>query len=221
MLTAYEASSMPQCQAEALQRTPGRKQGCRVQGVLDVPKVYRDLSLSLSLSLSLLRTGLTSCSSGIYSPLQLAGNFHFGLMNTSHHINYIRIGNYHSSIHNPLEHRHEIVKDGNVFFRYFLKIVPTTVVDKSGTEFHTYQYSATHARQVERFRRARKNGVFFVYDLSPFSVRYTTSSRSLLHFLTNVCAIIGGVFTVAGLTDKLIYKSFSKYLGTSPTLGID
>jgi hypothetical protein len=28
-----------------------------------------------------------------------------------------------------------------------------------------------------------------------------------MHFLTGVCAIIGGVFTVAGLIDSLIYHS--------------
>ena len=31
--------------------------------------------------------------------------------------------------------------------------------------------------------------------------------RSLGHFLTGVCAIIGGVFTVAGLIDSVIYHS--------------
>ncbi|TPP67656.1 Endoplasmic reticulum-Golgi intermediate compartment protein 3 [Fasciola gigantica] len=31
--------------------------------------------------------------------------------------------------------------------------------------------------------------------------------RSLLHFFTNTCAIIGGVFTVASLVDAFIYRS--------------
>lgn len=30
-------------------------------------------------------------------------------------------------------------------------------------------------------------------------------SHSFLHFATNVCAILGGVFTVAGLVDAAVY----------------
>jgi len=48
-------------------------------------------------------------------------------------------------------------------------------------------------------------GVFFFYDLSPIKVTFTEEHISFLHFLTNVCAIIGGVFTVSGILDSFIY----------------
>ena len=38
-------------------------------------------------------------------------------------------------------------------------------------------------------------GVFFMYDLSPMMVQITEHRRSFFHFLTGVCAIVGGVFT--------------------------
>jgi hypothetical protein len=38
--------------------------------------------------------------------------------------------------------------------------------------------------------------VFFFYDLSPIMVRYVEQRKSFLHFLTSVCAVVGGVFTV-------------------------
>ena len=50
-------------------------------------------------------------------------------------------------------------------------------------------------------------GVFFIYDLSPMLVRLTEYRRSFAHFLTNVCAIVGGVFTVAGMLDGMLYHS--------------
>ena len=50
-------------------------------------------------------------------------------------------------------------------------------------------------------------GVFFHFDFAPMVVIYTQTQRSLLHFLTSVCAIIGGVFTVAGLIDSLIFHA--------------
>ena len=37
------------------------------------------------------------------------------------------------------------------------------------------------------------------YDLNPITVRYHEDRPPLYHFLTTVCAIVGGTFTVAGL----------------------
>lgn len=51
-------------------------------------------------------------------------------------------------------------------------------------------------------------GIFFQYELSPLMVKYTEKERSFGHFITNLCAIIGGVYTVAGLFDKILYNSF-------------
>jgi hypothetical protein len=44
-----------------------------------------------------------------------------------------------------------------------------------------------------------------MYDLSPIMVKFTEKQRSFAHFLTSVCAIVGGVFTVAGIIDSLVY----------------
>ena len=38
-------------------------------------------------------------------------------------------------------------------------------------------------------------------------VRLTEYRHSFTHFLTNVCAIVGGVFTVAGMLDGMLYHS--------------
>lgn len=50
-------------------------------------------------------------------------------------------------------------------------------------------------------------GVFFSYEISPLMVKYTEKKESFGHFATNICAIIGGVFTVAGLIDTFLYHS--------------
>ena len=36
-------------------------------------------------------------------------------------------------------------------------------------------------------------------------VRYNEERTSFLHFVTSVCAIVGGVFTVSGIIDAFIY----------------
>ena len=36
-------------------------------------------------------------------------------------------------------------------------------------------------------------------------VRYHETKMGFLHFLTSVCAIVGGIFTVSGIIDAFIY----------------
>jgi hypothetical protein len=44
-----------------------------------------------------------------------------------------------------------------------------------------------------------------MYDMSPITVQYTETKQLFTHFLTSLCAIIGGVFTVASFVDALIH----------------
>lgn len=98
---------------------------------------------------------------------------------------------------------------GAMMFYHYIKIVPTTYVRADGSTLLTNQFSVTrHARQVSLFSgESGMPGIFFNYELSPLMVKYTEKAKSFGHFATNACAIIGGVFTVAGLIDSLLYHS--------------
>lgn len=80
----------------------------------------------------------------------------------------------------------------------------------------SYQFSVTeHVRMLHKDLAAVESatgllpGVFFNYELSPLRVRIEERRRSFGHFLTNCCAIIGGVFTVMGLLDSVLHKTFT------------
>ena len=47
----------------------------------------------------------------------------------------------------------------------------------------------------------------FRYDLNPITVKYHETRPPMYHFLTTVCAIVGGTFTVAGIINSLIFTS--------------
>ncbi len=49
--------------------------------------------------------------------------------------------------------------------------------------------------------------VWFRYDLNPITVKYHESRPPLYHFLTTVCAIVGGTFTVAGIIDSCLFTA--------------
>ena len=48
-------------------------------------------------------------------------------------------------------------------------------------------------------------GIFFVYELSPFMIEASRNRIPILHFVTKLCAIVGGVFTVLGVLDSILF----------------
>lgn len=49
------------------------------------------------------------------------------------------------------------------------------------------------------------HSVFFNYEISPLQVISRETRESFAHFATSLCAIVGGVLTIAGLVDSLVY----------------
>lgn len=98
---------------------------------------------------------------------------------------------------------------GSTMFQYYIKIVPTAYVRKDGTIISSNQYSVTKHQKVVSMITGESGmpGIFFQYELSPLMVKYSEKERSFGHFITNLCAIIGGIYTVAGLLDTLVYHS--------------
>jgi len=165
----------------------------------------------------------------IYGKLEVnkvAGNFHFapgksfqqsamhlldlmGFMtdsfNVSHTINELSFGAHFPGAVNPLDKITSIQQDQNGMYQYFIKVVPTVYTDIKGRKIATNQFSVTEHYTAGDHGPRVVPGVFFFYDLSPIKVKFTEERPSFLHFLTNVCAIVGGVYTIAGIIDSFIY----------------
>jgi hypothetical protein len=86
--------------------------------------------------------------------------------------------------------------------------VPTTYFNLRGAEYHVHQFTANG----NEYPAEGLPAVYFRYDLSPVTVKFTQVRDSFFHFLVQVCAIVGGIYTVAGLVDNLIHTSVSKLL---------
>lgn len=48
--------------------------------------------------------------------------------------------------------------------------------------------------------------VYFLYDLSPITVAIKEERRSFLHFITRLCAVLGGTFALTGMLDRWMYR---------------
>jgi len=171
---------------------------------------------------------------------KVAGNFHFApgksfqshsmhvhdlqpfpltTFNISHNIHRISFGKEFPGIINPLDGITNVIREGSGMYQYFVKIVPTIYESLGGEIINTNQFSVTeHFRKIDDPSKGGLPGVFFMYDLSPIMVKFSERTKSFAHFLTSLCAIIGGVFTVAGIIDSLIYNSM-RSLGKKIELG--
>jgi len=103
---------------------------------------------------------------------------------------------------NPLK---DIQKTADLGFEshdYQLRIVPTVYETRNGKNHISYQYTYAYRSFIGRGGAA----LWFRYDLSPLTVKYNERGEPLLAFLTAICAVVGGVFTVAGIIDGLVFS---------------
>jgi len=198
----FNADGVAQCVREGFTKNLMEQQGegCEVYGFLLVNKVAGNFHFAPGKSFQ-----------QHHMHVHDLQPFKFSEFNLSHSIVRLSFGNEFPGIVNPLDGVDKVEEKGSGMFQYFVKIVPTIYQSLDGVIINTNQFSVTeHYRMLAAKGEQGGHGlpgVFFMYDLSPIMVRVTEKQRSFAHFLTGVCAIVGGVFTVAGLIDSFIYTT--------------
>ena len=48
------------------------------------------------------------------------------------------------------------------------------------------------------------------YEFSPIIVEYQIVEKDLLEMLINICAVLGGIFTIFEIFDAIVYTSMSR-----------
>lgn len=96
-------------------------------------------------------------------------------------------------------------------YNYFLKIIPYMLVDENRRKTN-YAYSFSLSSKASPFRIERDDmpEVNFKYEFSPIFMKVTHLKRDYLHFLTHVSAIVGGVFVVFSILNR-IFTSLMQY----------
>jgi len=99
------------------------------------------------------------------------------------------------------------------YFLYNVHIIPTLYVSADGKEVDSHQYSVTDFMKRINIFDARfaqpSAGIRFQIDFTPFQVAWLQTKKKLAHFLTNCCAIIGGIIAFSTFVDNMSYR-FSK-----------
>ncbi|XP_058080097.1 uncharacterized protein LOC131228222 [Magnolia sinica] len=169
-------------------------EGCNIHGILEVNKVAGNFHFSPG-------KGFHQSNIFLQDLLALQAESY----NISHKINKISFGEEFPGVVNPLDGVQWTQQALSGTYQYFIKVVPTIYTDIRGRKIQSNQFSVTeHFRGADGYPQTLP-GVFFIYDFSPIKVMFTEGNVSLLHFLTNICAIVGGVFTVSGIVDAFVY----------------
>jgi len=95
-------------------------------------------------------------------------------------------------------------------FDYTLRIVPTVIDKLDGSRLTSYQYTFAHKDFIS-FAHGRKlsPAAWFRYEISPLTVKYAEKRQPFYRFITTMCAVIGGTFTVAGVIDSMVFSAQS------------
>ncbi|KAJ1447846.1 endoplasmic reticulum vesicle transporter-domain-containing protein [Pelagophyceae sp. CCMP2097] len=188
-------------------------EGCNLAGWLEVNKVGGNFHIAL---------GESSVRQGRF--VHQFNPADAPLFNVSHIIHHLSFGEVYQGMMLPLNGVSKTVAEGEStgLYQYFIKLVPTSYVGAPGAApLRTTRYSSTHRfrplstrldaeEAVDHAKHAILHeptallpGVFWVYDLSAFTVEVSRHRPPLSHFVVRVCAVVGGVFTLVGGLDQV------------------
>jgi hypothetical protein len=154
-------------------------------------------------------------------------SFNSRVMNVSHHVDKLIFASMGETSRMakimPIAERSSLLSSSFMMhqelatLKHYLKVVPFQYHFLDEERQHTYVYKANYneyrPRKMEWFEgkadayvdtQLVPNAVFY-YDISPVMVVVHQESVTLATFVTKICAVIGGIYTVVGLVDNLIY----------------
>lgn len=108
----------------------------------------------------------------------------------------------------PLDGKSFVNKDFHQAHHHYSKVV-STHFQVGGMISQTREivgYQMLSQSQIMHYSEIDVPEAKFSYDLSPMAVLVSSKGRRWYDFVTSVCAIVGGTFTVVGLIDSVLHK---------------
>ena len=175
------------------------EQGCRLSGSFKVMRLPGNFHIA----------------SHTFAPIikefkEKGQNIHFNLTHTIHHISFEEQKDIHliknkfnEGIMSPMDGFYLVDDTQGSLLNYYINIIPTEYEDIDGTIYRAFQFTYKQ-KKVDNGRMIPT--IFFRYDISPMKMKYTKYYPGHFDGLINICAIFGGMFTIAGIIDSLLLK---------------
>ncbi|XP_013407460.1 endoplasmic reticulum-Golgi intermediate compartment protein 2 [Lingula anatina] len=179
-----------------LESVPGEAKACRLHGSIYVNKVSGNFHITAGKSIPHPR-GHVHLTDSIYREDH----------NFSHRIERLSFGEVGPGVVSPLDGDEVLTTEPYKMFQYFIQIVPTKVRTLAHS-VDTYQFSVTTLnRTIDHSLPGHGGGgapgIFFKYKFSPLTVIGTEERKSVWKFTVRLCGIVGGIFSTAGLLQRL------------------
>ncbi|KAJ8483615.1 hypothetical protein OPV22_016100 [Ensete ventricosum] len=190
---------------ETAKRPAPLTSGCRIEGFVRVKKVPGTLVISA-------HSGSHSFDPSQINVSHVISQFSFGKKLSQRMLFEVkRLTPYLGGSHDQLMGRSYIINhdhaNANVTIEHYLQVVKTEIVSRRYSQelklLEEYEYTAHSSLVHSVYVPVAK----FHFEPSPMQVLVTEVPKSFSHFVTNVCAIIGGVFTVAGILDSVLHTT--------------
>ncbi|CAI9784183.1 unnamed protein product [Fraxinus pennsylvanica] len=195
------SDSQPSNMTDDAKRPAPLTGGCRIEGFVRVKKVPGNLVISA-------RSASHSFDASQMNMSHVISHFSFGKMISPRVMSDMKqvlpyLGGSHDRLNGMPYISNPSDSNANVTIEHYLQVVKTEVMTRSYKLVEDYEYTA-HSSLVHSLDIPVAK---FHFELSPMQVLITENSKSFSHFITNVCAIIGGVFTVAGILDAVLHNT--------------
>ncbi|KAM7504143.1 hypothetical protein LguiB_003047 [Lonicera macranthoides] len=187
--------------ADDTKRPAPRAGGCRIEGFVRVKKVPGNLVISA-------RSGAHSFDASQVNISHFISHLSFGKTVSPKTLSDLKrlhpyIGGNHDRLSGHTHFTHFSDSNANITIEHYLQVVKTEVMTRSYKLVEEYEYTSHSSLVHSPSIPAAK----FHFEPSAMQVLITENSKSFSHFITNVCAIIGGVFTVAGIVDSILHNT--------------
>eukprot|EP01042_Synura_sphagnicola_P000180 gene180-181_t len=211
--------TVSQCHKEAFRETMqdqfATEGGCQLYGQLSLSQASGSFYIAPHKSLHKESIKLAG---GLFDLLELIA-FTFDQFNISHAVNSLTFGDQFPGISSPLDGQVRRLQDTHGMYQYYVKIVPTKYSYLSGRVVESNQYSVTeHLRHLSPGSGKGLPGVYFYYEISPLQATFQERRKGLLPFVTSLCAILGGTYSIMGVVEILLNKMTSYLPGAAELL---
>ena len=187
---------------EELKKALKDKEGCRLEGSISVLRLPGNFHVSSHAFYNIIKEFRAN-----------GTNINFDITHTVNHISFgeekdieMIKKDFNDGIITPLDNVKGDDTGDRKLFEYYLKIVPTEYVNLEGNKYNVFQFNAVQNKVESNMIPT----IFFRYDISPIKVKFEKKNPENFDGLINICAIIGGMFTIAGILDMLLLRIFNK-----------
>ena len=189
------------------------EEACIIRGFLQIEKVQGNVHISFH-SVRMIMNVLLNRYPDMFEKLTL-----------SHKLGYLKFGdttntakilskygyNEHTSFYKEDMPDYKYSKKPN--FDYFIKIIPFLFKEENGyqkDDIMAYQYSlSSQDRNINNNDEDLNLPVITLsYDFSFLTMQIILEKKSFLHFLTHICAIVGGVYFIFTILSRILISCF-------------